>query len=868
MPACRQTGLWQMPMKQIVTCNIQPMTGNVRKHRNTLSKGLIIVKVYLLILTQPVISQVYSTIFGLVTDSQFQPVNAVNISVSEANYGTSTNQNGLYELQIPANTKLTIIFSSVGYMTKEITLNTQPGEKKELNVILETFIDELQEVKITERANRRSGFTPLKMKDFKIFPNISGNIESLLKTFPGVSSSNELSYQYSVRGGNFDENLIYVNDIEVYRPFLIRSGQQEGLSFINPDMVSSIRFSAGGFDASFGDKMSSVLDIKYHRPDKSGGTISMSLLGGSAHIEGISKNSRFTHITGLRYKTNQYILNSLETRGDYKPVFTDLQTYLTYSLSEHWETEFLGNFAMNKYYFVPENRETSFGTVSDAVQIYIIYDGKEQDKFTTYFGALSAKYHSHKNLSLKFIVSAFNTSEEETFDIQGRYSLNELDKEFGSENLGDSIMNIGIGRFLNHARNYLNATVLAAASKGVWFQGNHHLKWGIKLQQETIHDDLNEWKLIDSAGFSIPYSDTQVNLAEQIKPPEINLQSARITAYIQDSYRFMTGNTNFEISGGLRTHFWNFNRQFLISPRVSLTLYPNWKKLVIFHAACGLYNQPPFYKELKDQHGNINYQIKAQESIHFTMGSEYNFYSVGRPFKFITEVYYKKLNQLIPYKIDNVRINYSGKNMAKGYAVGMDMKINGEFVPGAESWISLSLMQTKEDIVNDFYYNDENIKIEPGYYPRPTDQLINFGLFFQDYIPKNPSYKVHLTALYGTGFPSSSPFSERYDNYFRIPSYRRVDIGISKEIIGISNPEAGPNPKGFMPKASIRKKPLGFGLESLSIGLEIFNLLDINNTISYLWLTTVNNLSLQINQYAIPNYLTSRRLNVKVSVKF
>jgi len=834
---------------------MQPVTGNIRKHRNNLTKGLIIVKVYLLILTQSVIAQVNSTVFGLVSDAQNIPVKAVNISVSIPDYGTITNDNGLFELQLPANENLTLTFSCVGYVSKEMSLRMQPGEKKELNVALETFVDELQEVEIIEKIDRSAVFVPLNMKDFKALPNVSGNIESLLKTFPGVASGNELSSSYSVRGGNFDENLIYVNDIEVYRPFLIRSGQQEGLSFMNPDMVSSIRFSAGGFDASYGDKMSSVLDIKYRRPDKYSGTVFLNLLGGSAFIEGISKNNRFTHTTGLRYKTNQYLLNTLETQGNYKPVFADLQTYLTCSLSKTLELGFLGNFAMNKYQFLPESRETSFGTVKDAVQLYILYDGKELDKFTTYFGAFSARYQPHSNLSLKLIVSAFNTSEEETFDIQGRYSLNELDKELGSENLGDSIMNIGIGRFLNHARNYLNANVLAVAAKGDYFQGNFRLKWGIKIQHEIIHDDLNEWKLIDSAGYSIPYSGNQINLAEHIPGRKINLYSTRITSYIQDSYKFMISNTNFEITGGLRTHYWDFNRQFIFSPRFLLTLYPSWKKPVTFHAGYGLYYQPPFYKELKDPQGNINYRIKAQESTHFTLGSKYNFLAWERPYTFSTEVYYKKLNQLIPYKIDNVRINYSGKNMAKGYAVGMDMKINGEFVPGVESWFSLSFMQTKEDILKDFYYNKENVRIEPGYYPRPTDQLINFGLFFQDYLPKNPSFKVHLTAIYGTGIPTSSPFSERYDNVFRMPSYRRVDIGISKEIIGTSNPNDIRNPKGFL-------KPLGFDVKSIWIGLEIFNLLDINNTISYLCL------SLQTNQYAIPNYLTSRRINVKISAKF
>jgi len=794
-----------------------------------------------------------SILTGRITDPGLNPISDVNISVTGTNLGTTCNEDGFYSLQIPANQKYSVLFSRLGYESQEISITLKPDEERVFDLTMTISIEEIGEVQVTGKRETTENFIQLDLKDFKRLPSITGEIEAALKTLPGVSSSTELSSQYSVRGGNFDENLVYVNGIEIYRPFLIRSGQQEGLSFINSDMVASVRFSAGGFDASYGDKMSSVLDITYRQPQSFGGSVSASLLGGSVHLEGISKNNRFTHATGVRYKSTRYLLNSFETEGDYNPVFTDIQTFLTYDLSSKWEISFLGNYANNRYEFIPRDRRTSFGTITDAVQLYVLYDGQEVDRYTTWQGAVSADFTPSKQLHLKFIASAFQTSEEETLDIQGRYSLNVLDKELGSENLGDSIMNIGIGRFIDHARNFLDASVITGSHKGS-FQGDlHQIKWGMSFRHELIDDHLNEWKFVDSAGFSIPYSDAKVMLADS-RWSSNEIASNRVTAYLMDRYKLPFDSVNLSVTGGIRVNYWDFNNQLLFSPRITIAYWPEWDRNFRFHLSAGYYYQPPFYKEIRNPHGEINPSIKAQKSIHLLMGSELNFTAWDRPFKFTTEIYYKQLTELIPYKIENVRIDYAGVNMAKGYAAGIDMKINGEFVPGVESWASLSFMRTREDINNDFYYTREEEFVEPGYYPRPTDQLVNFGLFFQDYFPNNPTYKIHLSLLFGTGLPASSPYSDRYDETFRMPAYRRVDLGFSKVI---SNTGYSGTSKGFFRT-----------YESIWIGLEVFNLFNINNTISYLWITTVNNLSHVSNQYAVPNYLTSRRVNVKANINF
>ncbi len=799
--------------------------------------------ILLFFFSHPVSGQQNYILNGTIRDTTGGPVPYANIYAEGTNLGTSADSTGMFRLVLENNKNYTLVISVVGYINKKINVSTVSGKGKTISLVLKSSSKELKEVEVYGNREKPPGFMQIELKDFHVLPNTSGSIESILKTMPGVSSSNELSSQYSVRGGNFDENLVYVNDIEIYRPFLVRSGKQEGLSFVNPDMVSSIQFSAGGFDASYGDKMASVLDIRYRNPTEFSGSFTFSLLAGSAHIEDISANKKFTYITGFRYKSNQYLLNTFDTKGDYKPSFTDWQTYLNYELSEKWNIGFLGNFAMNSYKFVPENRRTSFGTVKDAVQLFVLYNGQEIDRFTTLTGAVSANYRPNDKIEIKNIISAFNTRERETFDIEGFYSLNALDREIGSENLGDSIMNIGVGHFIDHARNNLDATVLSISQKGKYKSGKSILEWGLKIKHEVINDQIREWKLVDSAGFSLPYSDEEVNLAES-RYASNALSSNRYSSYLQHTGLYSIGTTAIQVIGGLRLHYWDLNSQFLLSPRVIINMEPAWLSYWRFHLSTGVYYQPPFYKELRTPEGSINRDIEAQKSVHYVAGSEYNFIAWDRPFKFTTEVYYKKLNQLIPYFIDNVRIDYVGRNIAHGYVTGIDLKINGEFVDDAESWASLSIMQAREDIEND----------SSGSYPRPTDQLLNFSLFFQDYFPGNPTYRVHLIMHYGTGLPTKPATTERFDQYFRMPSYRRVDIGFSKTF------SAGDNSR--LMNSVFRH------LETIRIGAEIFNLLDINNTVSYIWIRTVNNLDNVSNRFAVPNYLTSRRINLRVSVRF
>ncbi len=791
-----------------------------------------------------------ATIYGKITDPEGKPIFLVNISIPGTTHGTVTDEEGSFSLTIPANVSVRIVISCMGYEQVEERVKVAPGERIELHKTLQIAIQRLEEVSVSEEYSRSSTLTRINIRTLDHLPTTTSSVEAILRTLPGVISTSELSSQYSVRGGSFDENLVYVNDIEIHRPFLIRSGQQEGLSFIHSDMVSSVKFSAGGFEAMYGDKMSSVLDITYRRPVQFGGTVTASLLGGSLHLEGISKKQRFTHTSGIRYKTSQYLLKSLETKGEYIPKFLDFQTYLTYRLTEKFEITFLGNIANNNYKFIPETRSTDFGTFHNPLNLVIFYDGQEVDRFNTYMGALTAHFRPDENLSLKFIVSAYSSIEEEKFDIQGQYLINELDNRVGSETYGDSILNIGIGTFLNHARNNLDAYVYAVSHIGFYSYGNNNIRWGIKWQNERINDHLSEWEMIDSSGYSIPYSDSKVLLSEVIKSVN-HLFNNRITSFIQNTQSFEDANAKYFLNTGIHFNYWDFNNQFLISPRIIFSIKPYWNQDIMLRASTGYYHQPPFYKELRYPDGTINPDIRAQKSIHFVLGGDWIFTAWDRPFKLSSELYYKRMKDLIPYKLDNVRIRYMGENRARGYAAGIEFKLHGEFVPGAESWASLSLMKTEEDIPDDYIYRGNK---EPGYYPRPMDQRLNFGLFFQDYFPHRPDYKVHLNVLYGTGLPFSPPDNERYDLVFRMPPYKRVDIGLSKSLKAPDKVLSERNPFRFF--------------RSIWLNAEIFNLLGVNNTISYLWVKTVFNQENMPGEFAVPNYLTSRRLNVRITAKF
>jgi len=774
---------------------------------------------------------------GKVTDSNGKPIELANISVKNTALGTVSSSNGSYQLKIPSKRAITVVFSIVGYQTIEKIVKANDGQKIDFNISLKQTDQEIDEVQVTQLRRNKTNMDRIDAKYLTQIANIgTGGVEALIKTLPGVSTNNELSSQYSVRGGNFDENLVYINDVEVYRPMLTKSGQQEGMSMINSDMVSSIDFSAGGFDTKYGDKMSSVLDIKYRKPTQLAGSASASFLGATVHLEDISKNGKFSHISGLRYKTNRYLLGTLDSKGEYNPNFIDFQTYLTYRFNSSFDVSFLGNLGKNQYNFIPQSRETSFGTINQVYNSTIDFEGQEKDKYTTSTGALIANYHPEANLNLKFIASAFQSKEAETYDIQGQYYIKEFGGGTNEDN--DSTLITGIDTFLNHARNYLDLNVYAFEHKGAYNSEHHLLNWGIKLQQEKIDDKMNEWVLRDSTGYSIPYNGDKLELYSSTNM-KYNMNSTRTTAFIQDTYQIPINKGALYLTAGLRSQYWSYSGEFLLSPRGTLRFYPAWNTNFVFHLSGGIYDQPAFYKELKDRNGVIYPNTKAQRSTQIVVGSDYIFRAWDRPFKLSSEIYYKYFSQLTPYQIDNVRIRYLPDQQATGYATGVDMKVNGEFVSGVESWASLAIMKTEEDVLNDGH----------GYIPRPTDQRFNFSVFFQDYFPGNPTWKMNLTAFYGSRLPTGPPNSNRYQDVFRIPPYRRIDLGFSKVLIS-------PDHKQFRNKAFDQVKDMW-------ISLEVFNLLDISNTISYLWVS--NNSG---DMFAVPNYLTRRKLNLKLTVKF
>ena len=794
------------------------------------------------------------SISGTITDEENNTLPSVNIAILNTSIGATSLNDGSYNMEVPANKSMVVAYSFIGYEIEKIRLPMlKRGQNYTLNIQLKAKNTLLNDVIVKDKKSRKESFNRIKPKHVKILPGSQGGIEAILKTLPGVSSANELSSQYSVRGGNFDENLVYVNGIEVYRPFLIRAGQQEGLSFVNTDMVSSILFSAGGFEAKYGDKMSSVLDITYKRPRENAASLQLSMLGGSAHFEGASKNGRFSYLVGARHKTNEYVLNAMDTKADYIPKFSDLQTFINYELNTNWQISFLGNISKNEYTMIPENRDTEFGTLNEALKLTIFFEGKEVDKYETYFGALSTTYQPSTHLNLQFTTSAFQTFEQENFDILGEYWLYQLENNLGSDDFGNIAFDRGVGKYINHARNSLNARVMNFSHKGNYNNEDLKVDWGFRAQKEAIEDKISEWNLIDSAFFNYPHPNDniggeadpnqQIVMSELLKT-QINLSSYRNSGYMQ----FSKDINNITINAGTRGSYWTYNEELLLSPRATIAYAPLWEKDIVFRAASGIYYQSPFYKELRTPEGTLNSNIKAQKSTHYVMGADYLFYSWGRPFKWITEVYYKNLENLIPYKVDNVRIQYLANDLSNGYAKGIDMKINGEFVSGVESWASLSVMKTEEDIVGDYITNADGSSSEAGFIPRPTDQRVNFSMFFQDYIPGNPNYKMHLNLIYGTGLSFGPPNSEKHQDVLRIPDYRRVDIGFSA-VLKDENKKS-------------RIKWLN-AFNSIWVSAEVFNLLDINNTVSYLWVADITG-----RQYAVPNYLTARQLNAKLILSF
>lgn len=791
-------------------------------------------------------------IYGKITNQSGEPIGFANIVLENNTAGTISDADGNYKLLLTEGVKYRVAFAALGYQTLWEDVYLLKNQQLKVDVLLVEVSQEIEQVIVEDVQVRKSTLTRLNPKIMAVLPDASGSIEGLIKTMPGVASNNEMSSQYSVRGGSFDENLVYVNGIEVYRPFLVRSGEQEGLSFVNSDMVSSLLFSAGGFDAKYGDKMSSVLDIKYKRPNGFGGIASGSLFGGAVMVHGDGCNHRLHHISGLRYKTTRYLLNSLETTGNYDPRFFDFQTFISYDITDRLEIGFLGNYSSNIYNFYPQNRRTKYGLLNQPMELRMFFEGSEQDAFRTYTGALSLDFKVHDDFNLKLMASAFNTSEKETYDILSEYFINEIDDALGSNTYGDSVTTAGIGAFRNHARNYLNASVYTIEHKGMLSNGNHYINWGINGKYQKITDNLSEWVMIDSAGYSKPYNGVTVGMNYSLRADN-NLETKRFTAYLQDVYTFMLDSSDLNLSLGLRASYWDVNNEILLSPRISISYKPNWQRDIIFRLSSGYYYQPPFYKEMRLPIGELNRNIKAQKSVHFVAGADWNFTAWNRPFKFVTEAYYKVLSNVISYQVDNLRTIYSGKNDATGYAMGIDFKVNGEFVKGVESWFSLSLMQTEEDIKDDVWVKSDvdgnKLITYPGYLPRPTDQRVNVSLFFQDYFPGNPDYKVHLQINYGSKLPFGPPNSPRYLATGRMKSYQRVDLGFSKSLKNSNKTYSKSNPFYYLKEAWI--------------SAEVLNVIDRKNVASYEWVTDFGN-----RQYAVENSLTGRRFNVKLSINF
>ncbi|WP_051238751.1 TonB-dependent receptor plug domain-containing protein [Gaetbulibacter saemankumensis] len=797
-----------------------------------------------------------ATIKGIILDELNTPISNVNIKAN--NNGTITNSNGFYSLNIPANQDISVEFTHISHKRIISVFNLKNGESFEFNPVMSTTIEQIATVTIKSSKQKEvEGIISLEPEAIRKIPGANAGVENLLLTLPGVSNNNELSTQYSVRGGNYDENLVYVNGIEVYRPFLVRSGQQEGLSFVNTNLVQNVDFSAGGFQAKYGDKLSSVLDITYRTPYQFETNADLSLLGASVSVEGISKDSKFSGIIGMRYRDNSLLVKAKETETNFKPAFADIQGYFTYKFSSKFHLSFLGNASLNKYDYQPITRQTNFGTLSDPIALLIFYEGQEKDRYQTLFGAFKGTYFASDDLTLKLTASTYHTTEEEYFDILAQYRLGDVNSNIGDENLGEVEFSEGVGSQLNHGRNDLDALITNIEHTGDFRINDNHIEWAIKYTHEDIRDRLIEWEVIDSAGFSIrPPKFTPINEQPYIPysgPIEPfrnvrtlnNTQINRIQAYAQWSKRASIGSSDVWYNAGVRVHNWTADgqnisstNQTVFSPRAQFAIKPEWEKDMLFRIASGLYYQPPFYRELRDETGTIQPDVKAQKSFHVVLGNDYSFKMWDRPFKLTSEVYYKKLSHVNTYTLENVRIRYRASNNAKAYAYGLDMRLNGEFVPGTESWFSFGYLKTEENIDN------------RGYIARPTDQRLKFAALFQDYIPNVPNLKVYLNLVYNTGLPGGSPsYADSYEYQNRLPDYKRADLGLQLVLVGdnkIYN-------HGW-------RKPFKY----LSLGFELYNMFDVQNSITNTWVRDVYTKR----QYAIPNYLTPRVFNLRTTMKF
>ena len=768
------------------------------------------------------------TIRGKVTDDKQQPIEIANIKVEGQAAGTITDLKGRYLFTCESSDSLVVAYSMIGYQTRKKTFRN-PVDTITVDVVLPAMDYTLEGVEVVDKQRQMGGTQQIKTPDqMRLLPDASGNgVESIISTQAGVSSHNELSSQYNVRGGNFDENSVYVNGVEIYRPLLVRAGQQEGLSFLNPDMVGSIAFSTGGYEAKYGDKMSSVLDITYRKPMEFESTVSASMLGGSVYVG--YGNRKISLSNSIRYKTNKHLL---DTKGEYEPRFIDYQTYMEWRPTQKLSISFIGNISQNKYNFTPTDRNTTFGTLEQAKEFKVYFDGWEKDLFNTLFGLLSVNYTINEYNKIWLQTSAFSTNEEETYDIAGEYWIDDINAE----------ENMSVGRYMEHARNYLEADVQTASLNGVHFLKSHDLRWGVEWKKEKVSDNQREWEMRDSAGYNIPHTGNNIKPIYSLRS-KVSASSNHIKAYVQDTYKFTSSLGVISINAGLRVSYWDWNKETLFSPRASIGLIPEFNDNMTLRFATGVYYQVPFFKEMRDTVNNngiasvvLNKNIKSQRSIHFVLGCDYQFKLFERPFKFTAEAYYKKLDNIIPYNVDNVRIVYYGENCAEGYATGLDMKLFGEFVPGTDSWVTLSIMDTKE-------------KINGGdAIPRPTSQKYNASLYFTDFFPGTDKWKMSLRGVFADGLPFGPPHTGREKHSFRAPAYKRVDIGMSYRLLD--------NSHGYI------RTGISQYIKNIWLGIDAFNLLDINNVNSYYWVADIYN-----NTYAVPNYLTGRQINARILIE-
>jgi hypothetical protein len=809
---------------------------------------------FLVLIPSFVIAQKTTILKGVVKNKDKTPIE--NVSIEFGKTGTVTDKNGNYSLRIPYQKEITLKFSHISYRIFYYKTTAKSRNTIRYSPILSLKTEKLDEVIIKDRRKEASGITSIDVAKAKNIIGANAGIENILMTLPGVNNNNELSTQYNVRGGNFDENLVYVNGIEVYRPFLVRSGQQEGLSFINPNMVQNINFSAGGFQAKYGDKLSSVLDITYRKPKETATSVDFSLLGGSVTFESPFLEDKLTVITSVRYRDNSLFVNSKQIETNFSPRFTDLQSFVTYQFSKNFSLNYLSNFSINSYNYKPVSRRTRFGTVVNPLELIVFYNGSEENNYLTLFNAISGDLKINEELSFVGTISSYNTQEEEHYDIAASYNLGEVDADIGSENFGEVEFSQGIGSQLNHARNDLDALINNVQLKGTYKKDSQQWDFGVKYQNEDIRERIREWEIIDSLGFSVrpPNSLGNNQPYEPFEGPIIPFQNIRedntvkikrLSGFLQLNQRIFWNDNEMWYNLGIRAQNWTVSSknnasesQTIISPRMQFAIKPNWKKDMLFRFSGGWYSQPPSYRELKNFNGKINIDVKAQKSIHFVAGMDYSFDMWERPFKLTTEMYYKDLTDINAYAIDNVRIRYRADNVTTGYAQGFDLRLNGEFVPGSESWVSLGYLKTEENIDN------------RGAISRPSDQRLKFAILFQDYVPNLPNLKAYLNLVYNTGVPGGAPaYADVYKFQGRLRDYRRADLGISY-VFTDANKQYTTGPLSRF--------------KELTAGLELFNMFDIQNSITNTWVRDVYSK----NQFGIPNFMTGRVLNFKVGMKF